>query len=818
MRHLVDVALPLPVHRRFTYEVHSANPPPPGTRVLVPFRRSERVGWVLGPASDGEVPGLRAVLDVLEERPSLPPDLLRLAGWMARYYLAPEGLVLRSLVPSVLSDASRDYLSRTELSAPSDGELSSRERRLLVALDERAGPGRVSSLRKALAMGSVWPEIRSLQERGLLRHETVPPADPPVKTRKVVRLERWLSDLADRDEAFTRAPRQEECYRLLEAAGGERDLSDLLETGGFTRSVVRGLEDKGIVIVEDREVFRDPFRDLEQDAAEAPTPYPRQQEAIDALVRASGQSAPRPHLLHGVTGSGKTLVYLDLLSEVVEKRGRSAIVLVPEISLTPQTVRRFHARFGERIAVLHSALSDGERYDAWRGLRSGEKRIAVGARSAVFAPLEDLGAIIVDEEHDGSYKQSEAPRYHARDVAVMRASMSGALCVLGSATPSLESWANVNREKFTLLQLPERATGKAMPPVEIVDLREVRKRERSGVSGKDDGGTILSPHLVRQVRLRLERKEQVILLLNRRGFSAFVQCRECGDVIECPHCSVSLTYHRTRDRILCHHCRHEEEKPRRCRRCGSDDLSFRGLGTEKVEGAVAETFPGARIARMDVDTTSRKWSHHEILGRVERGEVDILMGTQMIAKGLDFPGVTLVGVINADVGIHLPDFRSSERTFQLLSQVAGRTGRGPLGGQVIIQTSIPEHYAVQAALTHDYRGFAERELEERVFPPYPPHVRLANVVTSSPDQELAASTAEAAADWVRTRQDGAVEVVGPAPSPIERLHGRWRWHLFLRASSSGALGRICRAFAAEYRPVGGGDVRVVVDRDPGALL
>jgi primosomal protein N' (replication factor Y) (superfamily II helicase) len=454
------------------------------------------------------------------------------------------------------------------------------------------------------------------------------------------------------------------------------------------------------------------------------------------------------------------------LREVVARRNRGAIVLVPEISLTPQTVSRFRAEFGDQVAVLHSALSDGERFDAWRQLRRGEKLIAVGARSAVFAPVPRLGAIVVDEEHDGSYKQSEAPRYQARDVAVVRAARTGAVCVLGSATPSLESWQNARNGKFHLLSLVHRVGGGALPPVRVVDLKKVWRKgggegEASGVRGGRgaSGGTaspegrvgagVLSPELVEGVRERLRRGEQVILLLNRRGYSNFVQCRECGEVWRCTACSVSLTFHRTTGRLLCHYCRHEEPTPARCDRCGSKDLSFKGMGTEQVERIVAETFPGARIARMDVDTTSGKWSHHEILGRVERGEVDILLGTQMIAKGLDFPRVTLVGVVNADVGIHLPDFRASERTFQLLSQVAGRTGRGPLGGEVVVQTSLPEHYAVRAALGHDYLAFAQRELRERTNPSYPPHTRLANVVSSSPWEEEAAREAERSAAWVR---------------------------------------------------------------------
>ncbi len=796
------------------------------------------MGWVLGPGDPQGIKGIRSVLDVLETRPSVPQDLLELAHWMAHYYVAPVGLVLRSMLPSVLSDSSRDLVRLVpEAKREAAATLPGRALTVLAALREREGAIRVGPLRKGLDMGSIWPEIRRLRDAGLLEHWTEPPPLPSVQTRRVVHLRRRIPDLALRDELFGRAHRQRECFELLESAGGSRQLNVLLQEDGFSRSVVGGLDEKGLVELVDEEVMRDPF------GGPPPGPPPRfdltpaQDEAVKALLGALDEEHPAPFLLQGVTGSGKTQVYIRLLRQVVEDRGGSAIVLVPEISLTPQTVSRFRAWFGDRVAVLHSALSQGERYDQWRQIRSGEKRVVVGARSALFAPLPRLGAIVVDEEHDSSYKQSETPRYNARDVAVVRARMTGAICVLGSATPSLESWRNVARKKFRRLLLPERVGGRPLPPVEIIDLRgfregaggssgerdQPRAAQGSGGGGKEGsgrGGTILTPPLVEAVSDRLRRGEQSILLLNRRGYSSFIQCMACGEVQECPHCSVSLTFHRRRRKLLCHHCRHEQGVPERCPGCGDHDLSYRGLGTEQVERVVGETFPRARIARMDVDTTSGKWSHTEILDRVGRGEVDILLGTQMIAKGLDFPGVTLVGVVNADTGLHLPDFRASERTFQLLSQVAGRAGRGDRGGKVLIQTALPGHYAVKAAITHDYEGFARREMEERRAPAYPPEVRLVNVVVSSPDPELAAQGAEGAMAWLRARLSslgGGAELVGPAPSPIERLHGRWRWHLFLRGGGVGAVTRLLRGLL-EDPPLPAGDVRLVVDRDPVALL
>ncbi|MEX2473365.1 MAG: primosomal protein N' [Gemmatimonadota bacterium] len=821
--------MPLPIHRTFTYGVDGVLPPV-GTRVLVPFRRTERIGWVVGPGEDGPIKGLRKVLSVLDREPTVTPDVLELCRWMADYYVSPLGIALRAALPAVLSDVSRDYMTWVGEASGLDG-LRPRERKVAEHLSARAGAQRVQTLRRSLGMGSIWTELRALEAAGLLDHEAVPPAEPSVKTRRVVRVVRNPGTLEEREEIFGRAARQREAFDLLQASGGAAELAHLTAEEGFSRSVVTGLEEKGLVEVADEEEIRDPF------AAEPPrippdlVPTPAQRAALTALTAALDEERPSPFLLQGITGSGKTLVYIELLREVLA-RGRTGIVLVPEISLTPQTVSRFRAHFGDQIAVLHSGLSDGERYDAWRLLRSGERRVAVGARSALFAPLDRLGLVVVDEEHDGSYKQSEAPRYQARDLAVVRARAHGAVCVLGSATPSLESRHNVDTGKFRRLELPERAGGASLPEVRVVDLREARRKGGgSGGGGGGGGGPqggrgagagVFSPELVDAVGVRLRRREQVILLLNRRGYSSFVQCRSCGEVERCENCSVSLTYHRVTRRIVCHHCRFEAAAPSRCPRCGSDDLSFRGVGTEQVERVAVETFPEARIARMDVDTTSGKWAHQRILDRVERREVDILLGTQMIAKGLDFPNVTLVGVVNADVGLHLPDFRASERTFQLLSQVAGRAGRGALGGEVVIQTSMPEHYAVQAAVAHDYEGFAARELDERRRPRYPPHVRLANVVLSSPDQELVVEAAEGAARWLKRKLAAGiageeVELVGPAPAPIERLHGRWRWHFLLRTESPRALGLAAHAVVARHR-LPSGDVRLALDRDPVALL
>jgi primosomal protein N' (replication factor Y) len=639
---------------------------------------------------------------------------------------------------------------------------------------------------------------------------------PARKTHRVVRLREDLPTLTHREKAFARAPQQRALFELIESLGGTSTLEHLLERLAFSPSVLKALEKRGLIQVEAEAIDRDPFATRPPDRAPRHSPTNPQ---ADAVRRLEAGGAGDVFLLHGITGSGKTLVYIELLREIVDVRGRTAIVLVPEIALTPQTVDRFRAVFGDRIAVLHSALSDGERYDAWLALKRGDKRIVVGARSAIFAPLADLGAIIVDEEHEASYKQGENPRYHARELAIVRARLEGAVVVLGSATPSLESWTNAVAGKFDLITLPDRVGGGRLPEVSVVDLRHrpVPNADSSIGTGYE---SIIREELDTALAATLVREEQSILLLNRRGYSSFVQCNDCGDVVVCPNCSITLTHHRAPERLLCHYCAHQEPIRLSCARCGGSTLRNRGLGTQQVERLISERFPSARIARMDVDTTSGKWAHAEILDRVASREVDILLGTQMIAKGLDFPNVTLVGVVDADVGINLPDFRASERCFQLLSQVAGRAGRGPKGGQVLIQTRLPSHHAVRCALTHDYHTFVREELEGRDSPPYPPNIRLANIVFSGTDQHATAAIATEGAEWIlkllRTQSLEDVKLIGPAPSPIERIKTRWRWHVLLKSNSPGELTRVGRYFMERFRVPPA--LRVTFDRDPVALL
>ena len=753
----VEVALPLPLFHPFTYRVDTEPRYPlvPGTRVVVPFRNRRAIGICVATASPPPARGVaKAIVDVPDAEPALDGPMLALCRWIADYYAVPLGVALRTALPALLTGAAAPIPAR--------------------------------------------------------------------KTHRIAVLREDEPSLLLRDQLFARAPRQREVIDYLASVGGRSPVGHLTTHLGCSPSVLHALVDRGLVSIADEVIERDPFSRRARPAASDHTPSPAQRAAIDALTAAAPGDV---FLLHGITGSGKTLVYIELLREIVDRRGQSAIVLVPEIALTPQTVDRFRAVFGDRVAVLHSALSDGERYDAWLALRSGAKRIAVGARSAIFAPLRDVGAIIVDEEHEAGYKQGESPRYHAREVAIVRARYAGAITVLGSATPSLESWSNATSGKYRLLTLPDRVAGGRLPAVEVVDLRKRTGTPMASLAAPvstDPFSSVISVPLESALRDTLGRGEQSIILLNRRGYASFVQCEACGDVATCPHCSITLTYHRTPERLVCHYCQHQEAPHATCRRCRGSTLRRRGLGTQQVERLLAERFPAARLARMDVDTTSGKWAHAEILDRVGRGEVDILLGTQMIAKGLDFANVTLVGVIDADVGINLPDFRASERCFQLLSQVAGRAGRGPKGGRVFIQTRLPGHHAVQCAVAHDYARFVATELGGRSTPPYPPVARLANIIFSGTNEAATAGLAEEGSAWVRrlmeAREIPGIQVIGPAPCPVERIKNRWRWHVLLKSRNAGALTRLGQYFVRRFAVPARDGLRVAFDRDPVALL
>src|SRR5436189_1748067 len=613
------------------------------------------------------------------------------------------------------------------------------------------------------------------------------------------------------DNLRKRAPRQAELLEAIAKLEKPMPAAQLLRKTSFDNQTLRALVKRGLVELREEAVERDPHADEQFVATANLHLNPEQILALDKIT--SALAAPenaKPILLHGVTGSGKTEIYLQAISAALE-RARSAIVLVPEISLTPQTVERFKGRFAEAhdvVAVLHSHLSEGERHDEWHKIHSGRARIVIGARSAVFAPLKDLGLIIVDEEHETTYKQEEAPRYHARDVAVVRAKIEKCAVVLGSATPSLESYHNATTGKYELLTLTQRVDDQQMPLIRIVDLRQERRKEKIA--------PILSEKLSQAIAARLEKREQTILFLNRRGFSTSLLCSNCGEARNCPNCSVALTFHRHMARLSCHLCGHTAAVPKKCPACGKDALIYAGFGTEKVESTVSHLFPKANVHRMDADSMTRKEAYRETLRNFRTGKIDILVGTQMIAKGLHFPNVTLVGIINADLALHLPDFRAGERTFQLLTQVAGRAGRGETAGEVFVQTYTPFSPSIQFARHHDFTGYFQQELEFRERCDFPPFKHVVLITVRSAHQARAQFSAETIARRLKEALPPEFILSAPSPAPLEKLQGQFRFHRLMRGEAIVRLSRIVRE-TLDKLPLPG-DVVASVDVDPYQLL
>lgn len=773
-----------------------------GARVLVRFGRQQVTGVVVREHVTPPVGvTLIPIREVLDDTPALSSELVELCVWIADYYEAPLGDVFRGALPAGTGVTARQIVVLTDAGrAAMQAALPAKQRAALERL--RAGPLALAGLPQALRR-SIEPLIAGgLAEQRDARDEV----RARLPRERIAALAKPIEELLP---AIGRSPAREAILRAL--AEGARPISELAPTQGAARAV-RELAKRGFVTITEREVPLDAIGSndaMAMLAAPAPPLTAEQAAAVDAItasMRVAGTFAP--FLLHGVTGSGKTEVYLRVIAEALAL-GKTALVLVPEISLTPQLAARFRSRFGDSVAILHSGLSEKDRLTEWSRLQRGQARIAVGARSAVFAPLRNMGAIVVDEEHDGSFKQEDGVRYHARDIAIVRAQRSGAICVLGSATPSLESYAHAERGHYKRAVLTERPTARPMPAVQVVDLRTFTP----------DGDAMLSSPLRDAIAGALAAGDQTILFLNRRGFATFVLCGACGHSFRCAHCAVSLTYHRHSDRLTCHYCGFFQRVAERCPECGANAIIRKGLGTEKVAAAVAEEFKTARVARLDRDVASGA-KVERVLSAVARREVDILVGTQMVTKGHDFPGVTLVGVLCADTGLDLPDFRASERTFQLLAQVAGRAGRGDRAGNVIVQTYRPGAAAVRAAAAHDYQQFFHAESQARAELGYPPHGRLVAVrIDGSNEHEVAGSAkrvAEAAAA-VMTRFDlgGVVEIRGPVPAPIEKLRGRTRWQVWLRSSDRHALRRVARAaVAAETQR----NVRVVLDVDPISAL
>jgi len=771
----------------------------PGMRVIVPFGPRKIQGFVTSLKSQSEFKKLREIIEPMELEPVLNKELLELGDWLTEHTLCFKIFSYQVMLPAALK---AKYEKKVKLA---EGVQLADLLEPLQALFENKA---MVDWEVALKNGMV-PLLQKEAAKGKLEVTYIVKEKVKKKQLKFVRPLTTVAELKEVIESFPKkAEKQKQVLSYFVDHFEPVELRKLVAEIKTTSSTIKALVEKKLLIEYDMEVYRDPF---EEKTFKRTKPLPltnSQQTAIAPILNSIESNRHEVFLLYGVTGSGKTEIYLQSIQEVIE-RGQEAIVLVPEISLTPQMVNRFKGRFGDLVAVLHSGLSAGEKYDEWRKIQRKEVKVAVGARSAIFAPFENLGIIIIDEEHETSYKQEEMPRYHARDVAIERAKNYHCPVVLGSATPSLESFARAQKKVYHLLSLPNRMNNQSLPSVEIIDMREeLRNGNRSMFSSK----------LFEMLKDRIEKKQQSVLFLNKRGHSSFVMCRDCGYVMNCPNCDISLTYHRVHEQMKCHYCGYESRVPTQCPECSSEYIRYFGTGTQKVEDELGKILPEARVIRMDVDTTGRKGSHERLLTDFQNGKADILLGTQMIAKGLDFPNITLVGVLSADTMLHLPDFRASEKTFQLLTQVSGRAGRHQLPGEVIIQTYTPEHYSVELAGTQDYDLFYQQEMMMRKTHHYPPFYYL-SLITVSHEQLMTVVTAtEKIVNYVRSQVSNAAVVLGPAASPIPRINNRYRYQCLIKYKREPNLTKMLKTILDQYQTDTKSGLLVTIDVNPFILM
>ncbi|HEV3470379.1 MAG TPA: primosomal protein N' [Pyrinomonadaceae bacterium] len=817
-----EVALPLRLSQTFTYRLPLSlrEAVRVGARLLVPFGRTLATGYVvalheaLDPAAGLEDSDLKEAEELLDAEPLLTPEVLEITRWISDYYAAPWGEVLKAALPAGLNSTVEQVVTVTNEGLDELARLPPR----------RAATAKAHVLRLASAEGSTTlreaarevgqaraaKAVRELERSGWVTvSHRARSAQARAKRRKAVRL--LPSERHEGNGARALTAAQQRVVNALIEGGGEMLFAELLEAAEAGASAVQSLERRGVLEVYVRDVRRDPLAGARLPERDELRLTREQSVALAEINEAQSRGEFTPFLLHGVTGSGKTEIYIRAMREAIG-RGRTAMMLVPEIALTPVFSRRLRAHFGDAVAIFHSSLTTGERFDEWHRLRRGEARVVIGTRSAVFAPVADLGVIVVDEEHEASYRQQESPYYHGRDTAVMRAKLGRAVVVLGSATPSMESFHNARAGKYRYLRLPSRIAGRAMARAEIVDMREVFR-----AGGRPE---VFAPELLAAIEETHARGEQSIVLLNRRGYSSFLLCRSCGERINCDNCDVTLTYHRSERSLICHYCNLRQRVPAACPACGGPYMHYVGEGTEQLEEILRERFPALRVARLDRDTTARRSTYEQTILSFGAGELDMLVGTQMIAKGHDFPNVTLVGVVSVDAGLALPDFRAAERTFQLITQVAGRAGRGELPGRVLIQTYHPHHYALRHACAQDYEGFYEEEINYRRGLSYPPFVALASLLARGEDlsrvQATAAELRRALDDANRERH---VRVLGPAPAPLARLRGEHRVQILLKSRSRPRLREVVEMALADAARTPGCDVNSVnVEIDPVNLM
>lgn len=773
-----------------------------GMRVIVPFGPRTIQGFVTALQEDAATDHpLKDIARLPDVEPVLTDELIQLGFWLSEQTMCFAISAFQAMLPAALKAS---YKKEIRLDPQADGSLPEEMASLFsdgktIFWDRLAKDHAdlLAPVRRQIRAGSLQIVQHIRNQASQKSEQVVFPKDSGTQLIQV------------RDRLDARANKQKHVLSYFIEHPQAVAVKTLIDQLNVTRSTVKAMVQKGLLQEETREVYRDPYADHDYRRTEPLLLTDEQRTAMQPIQAAIHEQRQETILLHGITGSGKTEIYLQAIAEVLQN-GKEAIVLVPEIALTPQMVERFKGRFGSDVAVMHSGLSQGEKYDEWRKIQRHEVNVVVGARSAIFAPFTNLGIIIIDEEHETSYKQEEQPRYHARDVAIYRASRHHCPVVLGSATPALETYARAQKGVYRLASLTERINRKAMPGVETVDMREeLRAGNRS----------MFSSALYEKLNDRLQKKEQTVLLLNRRGYSTFMICRDCGYVDECPHCDISLTYHKNSNRLKCHYCGYEKALPQTCPSCESSHIRFFGTGTQKVEEELGKVLPEARIIRMDVDTTSRKGMHEKHLRRFGEHKADILLGTQMIAKGLDFPNVTLVGVLAADSMLHLPDFRASERTFQLLTQVSGRAGRHELTGEVVIQTYTPEHYSIDLIGDHDYLSFYKREMQERRQHHYPPYYFLALVTISDPDLMKVAETADKIAAVLKKKLSERAVVLGPVAASVPRIKDRYRYQCMVKYRHEPDMQQIFNWILEHYgSPRKSHDLKVAIDMNPQMLM
>ncbi|QGQ46907.1 primosomal protein N' [Metabacillus sediminilitoris] len=772
----------------------------PGMRVIVPFGPRKVQGFVIETKDQSDWNRLKPIAEIVDLTPCLTPELLELGQWLTEKTLCFKISAFQAMLPAAMK---AKYEKGLRLLTDDLKNLTE----ILQPYFQKNDQVKLTDIEQTVPLRIIQKEI----EKSYLEVIYNVKQKTNKKTVKVIKRNQSILQLTELFKQFpANARKQLDIINyFISNQINEIPLHDLLIEANSSYASVKALIKKEIFVEEIKEVYRDPYQDRDFKKTNALLLNNEQQQAIAPILDSIRETFHDVFLLYGVTGSGKTEIYLQSIEEVIRK-GKEAIVLVPEISLTPQMVNRFKGRFGAKVAVLHSGLSSGEKYDEWRKIQRKEVQVVVGARSAIFAPFENLGMIIIDEEHESSYKQEENPRYHARDVAIYRAQIHKCPVVLGSATPTLESFARSKKDVYKLLSLKERVNKRSMPRVDIIDMRE---ELRSG------NRTMFSNVLIEKLTERLEKGEQSVLLLNKRGYSSFVMCRDCGFVIQCPHCDISLTYHRHGQQLKCHYCGHEEQMPNVCPECQSEHIRFFGTGTQRVEEELVKVLPQSRIIRMDVDTTGMKGSHEKLLTKFGQKEADILLGTQMIAKGLDFPDVTLVGVLTADTMLNLPDFRASEKTFQLLTQVSGRAGRHELPGEVIIQTYAPEHYSIQLASHYDYDLFFEREMQLRKNHAYPPYYYLALLTVSHPEITKVVSVTEKIVQFLRWNVENETKILGPVACPIPRIKDRYRYQCMVKYKREKNLNETLRKIMEHFQPeINSEDLTIAIDLSPNTMM